>query len=284
MIKKFLQQCNIEEEFPSVEKDILLNDDNLRVAYQELLNTGMIQEFTLPSETPDTKWKLRFTNSIIFEYLLARYLTNSISLNAEFLNNIFTTYKNSISVQYSLLKWIIKLSFQERNIDLLRQVHQVMERIVSIRNETAGDSMPGTLRIIQNAYIEGLRTHRQSAEILLPWMAASPLGQRLYFEEYFDMDNLMYFPEESIDAYAQAVKTPDARLITCFIKFALGFYSLDNKKCSQEFEKLSQVNYSEIKNPYFQGYYFSVYFMFAYMVKSGGNMDVLEDVIEYSEI
>lgn len=276
LINKFLHLCNLGNDFTFVKKDLLLEDSDCRLAYQELLKAGLLYEYFDTSDTPGVHLKVRFSNSIIFEYLLARTLIGGKGENSTLLHTVFINYKDAISLQYSLLKWFIKIAFFEGNNVFLKQVHQMMERQVNIFNELINESMPGTLRSIHTAFIEGLRTYKISGESLMSVFAKSSLGHRLFFEEYFDMDNLMFFPESSLDIYAQDNNTAEGEMIVRFIRFIKGFYSVDYDRCSWEFERISRINYTELNSSLSLGYYFSSWFLYASLNDYQSNEDMLK--------
>ncbi len=274
LIKKFLNLCSLNEGSSYVEKDLLLEDTEWRLAYQEFIKAGLLYEYFDSNDLPGVRLKVRFSNNIIFEYSLTRALIRETDENTTLLHTIFTKYRHTISLQYSLLKWLVKIAFFKENINFLKQVHQLMERQVNISNELINESMPGALRSIHTAFIEGLRSYKISGESLMSVFAKSRLGQRLYFEEYFDMDNLMFFPESSLEIYAQNNTSPEGKMIIKFIRFIKGFYSLDYNKCSSEFKSISEINYTELNSSLCLGYYFSSWFLYASMnnIQSKGDM------------
>lgn len=276
LVRKFLHFCSLNEGSSFVDKDLLLEDTECRLAYQEFIKAGLLYEYFDSSNLPDVSLKVRFSNSIIFEYALARALIKETSENTTLLHTIFTKYRDTISLQYSLLKWLVKIAFFKENISFLKQVHQLMERQVNISNELINESMPGALRSIHTAFIEGLRSYKISGERLISVFAKSRLGQRLYFEEYFDMDNLMFFPESSLEIYAQNNNTTEGKMIVRFIRFVKGFYSLDYNKCSSEFKSISELNYTELNSSLCLGYYFSSWYLYASLNNIQSNEDMLK--------
>ena len=283
LIKKFLQLCDADAGITSVRKEELLESDECRFACQELIKAGIIYEYIDTSESPDIFFKVRFANSVIFDYLLARTLMSNRSNGIAIINRVFTKYKNFISIQYNLLKWFVKIIFYEKNIDLLKLVHQYLEGKVNVSGEMAGESMPGSLRTIHDAFVECFRIHKDIRELLMPFFAKDRLGQKLYFEEYFDMDNLMYFPESSLEVYIRNYHPVDGEMNVHYIRFIKGFYSLDYLACSREFEKIKNINVSELGNSWYAGYYFSSYFLYASLFENDRNEEMLKKVISYSD-
>ena len=283
LIKRLMQLCSINEDIPAIEKDLLIEGENLRMAYQELINSGIIHETIDTFDSPEVHLRVRFTNKIVFDYLLARWLTKNNQIDSILLKDIFTKFRYSIQVQYSLLSWIVKIAFSEENIDILKQVHQLMERTVNVSNEIKGESMPGSLRMLQRAYSESLRSCKVTCKVLMPLLAKSRLGQKLYFNEYFDMDNLMFFPEESLIVYNKACKSAEGKMITNYIRFVKGLYSLDYSLCSRKFEEIKKINLADLTTAYVQGYYFAAYYLYASLVVNKVNKSVLGHVLSCSE-
>jgi hypothetical protein len=282
LINKFLRLCNMDEDVTSVGKDLLLEEIDCQLAYQELTKSGIIYEYLDSSDLPYVHLKVRFSNKHVYEYLMIRFLMRNRSMEINLLNSLFTKYRNNISIQYGLLRWLIKIAFYDRNDELLKQVHQFLERKVNITNELIGESMPGSLRSVQSAFIECLRSHKRSCEVLMPWLAKSKLGRKLFFEEYFDMDNLMFFPIKSLEGYASNNKTADGEMVVRFIRFIKGYYSLEPGVCSMEYESIKKIDYAELTSAYFLGYYFSTYFLYASLNNNSCSKRMIEDVISTS--
>ncbi len=283
LIKKFLQLCNMEEDITSVGKELLLEETDCQLAYRELIKSGIIYEYLDSSDLPHIHMKVRFSNKEVFGYLLVRTLMKNRNMEISLLNSLFTKLRNNISIQYGLLKWLIKIAFYDRNEGLLKQVHLFLERKVNISSEITGEVMPGSLRSVQNAFAECLRSNSSLCEVLMPWFAKSRLGRKLYFEEYFDMDNLMFFPEKSLEVYARNNQSAESEMVIRFIRFIKGYYSLDFETCSAEYEQIKKINYSELASAYSLGYYFSTYFLYASFKNSHNNKEMLKDVILTSE-
>lgn len=279
LIKKFLQLCNLEEDVTSVGKELLLEEIDCQLAYKELIKSGIIYEYLDSSDLPYVHLKVRFSNKEVFEYLLVRSFMKNKDMEINLLNTLFIKYKNNISIQYGLLKWLIKIAFYDRNDDLLKQVHLFLDRKVNILREMTGESMPGSLRSVQIAFAECFRSHKSSCEVLMPWFAKSKLGRKLYFEEYFDMDNLISFPEESLEIYVRNNNTAGGEMTVRFIRFLKGFYSLDYEVCSVEFEFIKRIDHTELSANYLLGYYFSSYFLYASLNNDYGIRGMLENVI-----
>jgi hypothetical protein len=283
LINKFIHLYNVEEEYSSVGKDTLLAGSDSRLIYQELVKAGLIFEYIDPSDTPGVNLKVRFANKNIFEYLLIRTLLNENSDSTALLHDVFENYKHNIPTQNALLKWVVKIAFFDDNVEFIKQIHKLLELQVNVSNELVNETMPGSLRSIQNAFIECLRSKKQLCHMLLPWLAKSRLGQKLYFEEYFDMDNLMNVPEKSIEVYAQSNGTYDGQMVARFIVFIKAYYSLDYETCASEFEKIGKINYTDLQTPLGLGYYFSSWFLYASLIGYENKNEMLKRFLSYSD-
>ncbi len=282
LIKKFLKLCITQKDKSIVGKGNLLEEINCRLAYQELIKTGILYEYFDPFESHGIYLKVSFASNYIFEYLLVKDLLKTITDDTTLLSHLFSEYKHDISLQYALLGWIVKIAFHEGNTEFLKQVHHFMERQLNTIDELNGETMPGSLRTIQDAFIHCLRSNSNSSEILMPWLAKSRLGRTLYFEEFFDMDNLMFFPEESLNTFARYSNTADGEMVIRFLRFIKGFYSLDYETCSLEFEGIKGIDFSSLYKPYSLGYYFASYYLYATINNNRINNEMLDMIISGS--
>ncbi len=283
LIKKFLHICSTNRNYNFVTKEKLLEGIECRIAYQELIKAGLFYEFIDSSNQPEVQLNVRFSNNHIFEYLLTRSVIRERGFSLALINLVFKKFRDIIHLQFSLLAWIVKIAFFEDNASFLKQLHHAMERQVNISNNAGKDSLPGALRTIQTAFVECFRTNSRLSEVLLPEFAKTELGQKLYFEEYFDLDNLMNFPEKSLLSFIKNNKTTNGKMIFHFIRFLKGFYLNDSEACSLEYESISQINFDELNSPLSVGYYFSTWFLYASLNNYKQKEDMLKKFLTASE-
>ncbi|MFW6257407.1 MAG: hypothetical protein ACOC11_01360, partial [Prolixibacteraceae bacterium] len=282
LIKKFLHLCGKNNNHTFVNKDLLLEKVECPLAYQELINAGLLYEYLDTASQPEVQLNVRFSGDEIFEYLLAWSLVKEQGLNQTLIDRVYKNYHDVIHVQYSLLRWIVKIAFFENDVSFLKQLHQSMESRFVVSGESGRELIPGALRVVQRTFIECYRTNSKISEILLPEFAKTKLGQKLFFEENFDLDNLMNFPEKGLSSYEQNNKTADGEMVYHFIQFAKGFYLLDVDFCSAEFKKISQINFGELKTELSLGYYFSSWFLYASLNDFRNRKDMLKKFLATS--
>lgn len=283
LINKLLEQYVYENNMDMLDKGMLLKDESHKLAYNELVNAGVLYDTIQNTNEPEIRFNIKFVNNHIFEYIFSRWYLKRKMDDPELVGSIINGYKGKINEQYALMKWLVKVSFHEKNIPLLKKIHQQLERNISISNELTGESMPGSLRWLHTIFVDCLRSNNEIAKILLPWLAKFPLGQKLYFEEYFDMDNLMSFPDESFKVYAASCRFKAGNLVAHYLKFLKGYYSFDYDSCEKEFEIISKINFSDIDKVYLKGYYLSAYYLYASIYDNKVSKELLEQVKICSE-
>lgn len=283
LINSFLHLCNKNSNCTFLRKDLLLAKVECRLAYNDLVKNGLLYEYLGSSSQPELQLNVRFSNSEIYDYLFAWVLVREKGLNLALINLVLDKYRDIIHLQYSLLRWIVKIAFFEGNTSFLKRLHKTMERQVDVSKESGKEAIPGALRTMQTAFIECFRTNSKLSELLLPEFAKTELGQKLFFEEYFDLDNLMHFPEKSLLSYVQNNKSADGEMIFQFFHFMKGFYSLDIEACSLAFKSIGRINYNELNSPLSLGYYFSTWFLYAYLNNYQKRDDMLKKFLAASE-
>jgi hypothetical protein len=83
------------EETDFVEKDLLIEETNCLIAYNELLASGVFYEFLETKNSFDVQIKVRFSNQRIFEHLLLRYLTQDMVPDLKFITETLLKYKSN---------------------------------------------------------------------------------------------------------------------------------------------------------------------------------------------
>ena len=261
-VKSFLMLCNMAEEEDFVDKQMLLEETDCLLAYQELLASGILYEFIVTENSFRVQIKTRFSNKVIFEHILLRYLSQAKKPDVEFLQEIFLKYKNHPSLRSGALKWLVKLGFHEKNYDLLKEIHHLIENLAAPADYSYAATLSETTIAVQNAFTCCFRNDTTSAKTLLPWMAESSSGRSLYFNELFDLDNLRNFSPGILDSYLTNFPSPEGEVNASYIRFMKAFLNFDESTCQVEWERMKLIQHELINSPLSLAYYYSVLFLF----------------------
>ncbi len=279
LIHKFFELCDNGQKISFVNKETLIQDADSLLAYRELRKSGIIYESLVTEGYIDIHCQVRFANFIVFKYLLVRNLLKNKTLNISLFQSVFEKYKNNTQLRCAIISWVVKIAFFERDIDLIKQIHRFMEQRVEIPVASYPFALPACCQSLSEAVCQGLRNEPEYREILLPWLAQSRFGQILYFEESFDMDNLMFYPAASLDVYLQNNNTANGQAFIHFIRFIKGFFSLDSKLCTFEYENIRKINPAEINNPLFAGFYQTVLILYQNYYLNKKDPEIINKII-----
>ncbi len=72
-------------------------------------------------------------------------------------------------------------------------------------------------------------------------------------------------------------------MVIHFVRFIKGFYSSDLEACSSEFKRIGQIDYDELNSPLSLGYYFSAWFVYAFLNNFQKREDMLKKFMATSE-
>jgi hypothetical protein len=278
LVKTFFRLCNPDEDSDTVNKEKLLEETECHLAYRELLKSGLIYE----SIDMDV-FKVGFSNRVLYEFLLFKYMVQGKELSIALYEELFYRFKKTPQILYAVIKWFVKFAFSENNIGLLQQIHHFMEQHEKIQYITAKNSLSESFHTFQITFSECLRLHKESCKILLPWLAESTLGRKFYFEDCFDMDNLMFFPAQSLEVFETKTNTADGLIFVYFIRFITGFYNLEYKKCTLEYDRIKKMNISKFQNPLSTAYYFTSLILHSSFCENKKDANILRKIISFAD-
>jgi hypothetical protein len=278
LVKTFFRLCNPEEDADFVNKEKLLEETECHLAYRELLKSGLIYE----SIDMDV-FKVGFSNQVLYEFLLFKYILQGRELSIALFEELFYRFKTKPPMQNAVIKWFVKFAFSENNTALLQQLHHFMEHQEKMPQKTTKSSVSDSRRIYQITFSECLRLHKESCKILLPWLAESALGRKMYFEDCFDMDNLMFFPDQSLEVFESQTNTADDLIFVHFTRFIKGFYNLDYKKCTLEYDRIKKMNISKFQNPLSAAYYFTSQILHSSFCENKKDTHILRKILRFAD-
>jgi hypothetical protein len=274
LIKTFFKLCNADENSDLVNKEMLLGEIECSLAYREMLKSGFIYE-----KIVSDVFKVGISNRVFYDFLLFKYHIQGRELNGKLFKEFFANYQNDLPAQSAVIKWFVKFAFDEQNIKLLKQMYQFIQHQGPTHPEISEESAISISWIFHNTFSECLRYYRDLCKVLLPWLAKTQQGRNLYFEDFFDWDNLMFSPLQSLKVFLNHDKTADGLIFVHYIRFIKGFYALKPKTCSLEYEHIKKIKISAMENPISIARYYASQLLYSTIIKKEKNPDIINSII-----
>ncbi|WP_372773837.1 hypothetical protein [Mangrovibacterium sp.] len=245
----------------SARKDLLSIQDYSLKAYGELLSYGIFYEFTIDEGYHTPLKYVKFNNNFLFVYFLTINWLRRSNSTIELLKDIDRFYKDNLQLKHEILKNLIRIGFEQENVDMLKLFHQFLEDLTGEGSSVCNELLPICLEISTIIGIE-MRHHDKLRQELVPFYAQSVLGQFLYFEQFIDFDSVVLFSADNMDFYLHHNHSKEAQINVSFMKFLKSFMLRDKEGCFREYRKVQNIDSTDLNNLMFAGRYFLVSVMF----------------------
>ncbi len=261
LVKTFFRLCRLAVETDFAEKDLLIEEPNCLIAYNELLASGVLYESFETNNSFDVRIKVRFSNKRIFEHLLLRYITQDSTPDLTFIKKSLHQYNSNPASKSGVVSGLIKYAFALKDYNLAKHIYKLEELLVQDSGVFGHANIREYNPPVLETLITCLRNDKSSREVLLPWLAESHTGRMQFYEELFDMDNLKDFPLDTLSLYHKNNPSLNGKVIASFIVFIKGFCIHDKDSCKNEWEKVQNINPEELTDPVAIRNYFSMAFI-----------------------
>jgi len=178
IIDRFIELSKWGMESYSVKKDKLLANENHHPAYSDLISKGLIYEFTSPGNLLENNTYVRFSQNIVFEFLLLEKWRINRELDVALFFEIRNYYSNNIQLQCNILNFFTRTLIHDNKNDIVIQLHIEFEKNVPLINSHA--QIPPCLNKVSIAVKEALRTNTKFKDDFTHWISNSKLGKLLY--------------------------------------------------------------------------------------------------------
>ncbi len=230
-------------------EDILVNKEtDMKI----LIMQGIIYETEINTKQLIRNSTFKFAHEILLDFLIAKYWTSKDEMNYLLLKKISTTYKENFGLRCSILIWIIKFAFKERNLEILENVYNFIEEdFVEFKLDIL--DRPTICNLVSSIGIE-MRQYPDLQKQLLPIYAKNKNASYFYFEKFWDTDYINLFFCDTIEDYLKANNETEKQIFGYFVKF-LKFYYQDNaNELDKVFETMSSLYFAKVSHATFNLY------------------------------
>lgn len=281
IIKSFLTLCGYGRKGSEVRKeDLNLSSSNIS-AYNELILSGILTEYSINDNYLSLNTFVKFSQNVLFSYYLSNILIKENELTLDFLKLIIADYANSHNLQGNVLRYIVKILFKEKKIELLKNIFSIIEKDTHPK-DVPGLNMP--CYVLTNVVGIELRKDQEIREILIPWYAQSEPARTYYFESFFDIDCLVLHSGHSLDCYLHYNQSNEAKQYVCFMKFMEYFLSGNKERCKTEFEKSINLEFPIEKDSLNTSFYFIPQIIYQSVYEQKLDRDILKVVRSMSDL
>jgi len=233
IINAFFQICGNGLQGNFVKKEALSQLTDRSTAYEELIQKGILHEYTIPDHYLAFTTYIEFSHKMLFEFLLANKLLKENESQANRLLQIVKGYRENPALQCNILKFIIKIAFKEENMKLLEHFFGIID-LDRCKKETAPEEI-FRYAYISNIFAVELRRNKTARELLIPFISQSKSGSYLLFERCFDMDSIVLHSADNLKYYLRYNHSAKTILFSHYIKFMQSFLSCSKKDCDKEY-------------------------------------------------
>lgn len=281
IVKLFFTLCGYGKKGTEVRKEYLNLSLSTNAAYNELIVNGILTEYSINDSSLSLNIFVKFSQNILFSYYLAKMLIKENELNTDFLKNIIAGYTNSPRLQCDILKYIIKISFKEEQVEILKNIFSIIEQDKCTNNlPTFNSPCCALTRVIG---VE-LRKNQKLREILIPWYAQSEPARTFYFQSFFNFDCLVLHSGHDLDCYLQYNQSNDAKQYVCFMKFMEYFLCGNKELCKAEFEKSISLEFPIAKDSLITSFYFIPQIIYQSVYEKKLDRDILKVMRSMSDL
>lgn len=280
IVKSFFTLSDYGKKGAEIRKEELKLSSLTIIAYNELIQKGILYEYTIHDSYLSLNTYVRFTHNLLYAYYLVNILIKEKGLDIEFLKIIIADYNNTPHLQCNILKYTIKILFKEEQIELLKNIFSIIEK-----DKLPGNTPPFNMPcyVLTNVLGTEMRKNKKMRETLIPYYAQSEAGRTLYFERFFDIDSLLLHSGDDLDCYLQYNQSIVAKLYVYSMKFMQHFLSNDKEKCKGEYENILVLKLPAGLDSLNAAYYFIPQIMYQSVYENKLAKNILKEVYHLSE-
>jgi len=279
IIKSFFTICDFGRKCTEVRKENLGLSTVMLIAYNDLIEKGILYEYSIHDIYLSIITYVRFTHNVLFAYYLVNIMIKENGLNIDFLKHIINDYDNIPHLQCNILKYTIKILFKEERVELLKNIFSIIEKD-KLQKNTPTFNMP--CYVLTNVLWTEMRKNKKIRGILIPCYAQSETGRILYFERFFDIDSLLLHSGEDLDYYLQYDQSIVAKQYVNYMRFMKHFLSKDKEQCKIEYENILTLESPQGMNSLNSAYYFIPQIIYQSVYENAINTNVLKEVYSMS--
>ena len=202
------------------------------IEFNNLLNNGIVYEQKQTDFLLNTKTYIKFTHSILFEFLLANHWLRKYGFTEKLIKTVSDFYDKNLTLKHQIISWIIKYAFKENRTGLVKDIFKIALKYFP--KDTDDNNILKRLIIITG--LELRKFPEEERNRVLEYFAQDNSSRVLYYVKFCDLDNLNGF-------YGYAIE-----------KFFLKYANDDNQKIYGFFVKLVQNVFNKNRNGIIQYY------------------------------
>lgn len=252
-------------------KDIILEKHE---AYQELVSFGILNEYRVEDKYLTQTYFIKISHQILFEFLLANFWLREYGFSKELFKTVAEFYEENTELKYNILSWLIKYAFKEKEKKIILYIYNFINTELVKKESTESNYIKNLVNVLG---LE-IRKDKKLRDELIPNFTSKSV-KALYFKSFWDFDSLILFFADNLKHFISDESSIDDIFYYEYMQFLKAFYSSDKKAMSLVFDRMSELNISEL-NYYNYSLFLSCQIMYFCIAEGGVPKSIQEYIID----
>ncbi len=249
----------------------LKQNGNYHLAYNELVNDGILHEFINEENGQIATYYTGFKHINFYYYLSAYFLIKKNNgLDIKLLNDVVSEYEN-LEFKINVLCHLFCIAFESKNLEVVCHFFHLDEEIFSTIN----------LSIVIGIC---LRKRSLFQEEVINALACNTTAQKFLFELFVDVNNLVLSFNNQLKVYSQYKKDNEAQLFTTSLHLYHSLLTLNKKEATQYYNILEGIEFTEDTFPWPVGRKIAYTILYDVFCKNKPNTYSFEELISIRKI
>lgn len=280
IIKQFFDRCEYGINGMEVDKKDMNLSGELNNGYSELIRTGILYEYSFIESFLTRKTYVKFSHTILFAYYLANILIKENGLNQDTIKGLLTKYDKTPQLQSEILKFIVKILFRDEKVEILKNIFSIIEEMGFPEKDSPLDK---SYAILSKVIGVEMRVNKKLRHVLIPYIAQSEAGRKLYFERYYDLDSLVLYSGNDLSYYLRNNLTEEAIQYARYLKFMQHFLGGNKEQYMNEYAKILIQKFKLVDNSLKSAFYYIPQVITQSVNEKKVDINILNDIYILSE-
>ena len=249
----------------------LKQNGNYYLAYNELINDGILHEFVNDENVQLATYYTGFKHINFYYYLSAFYIIKQHEgLDCELLNRIINDYEN-LEFKINVLCHLFCIGFESENLNVVCHFFDLDEDIFSTIN----------LSIVIGICLRKRSTFQQQ---VINTLASKPKAQKYLFELFVDVNNLVLSFNDQLKEYSRYKNDNESQIFTTSLHLYHSLLTLNKTEAEKYYAILAQLEFNEKTFPWPVGRKVAYTLLYDAFCDNKTNVYSLEELLKIREI
>ena len=207
--------------------------------YANLIDDGIIYEYKHIGKFLVPQTYIKFSHSILFEFLLANHWLRKYGFTEKLLEKVSTFYHKNPVLKYQIVLWIIKYSFKEKQITLVKDIFKLAKEYFQVEGEKSDVGK----RLVNIVGIELRKFQPNERDKVLEHFAKDADARAYYYMDFCDIDNLNGFYGHALEQYfLKYANQPSQLIFGRFLKLIQSLFNKSRQGIAKYYEEIKSLS------------------------------------------